>query len=163
MSEQTKPYVAKNLNDLVAAFVDSLFCHDALLAYCREYEVETNFESTLDDNWPDYTNEVMVELETEIVKRCESDLAVEVCKPFTARITELEAVVEKLDKTADGEYVVPGMSVWANDRRGHTLKYLFVMHTTDQDGWSCGGHGHTLAAYSTRSAAEAATKEGAGA
>ena len=66
----TKPFVAKNLDDLVAAFVDHLG-HDSLLAYCREYEVETNFDSTVDDDWPDETDRCATELLGAMVKSYE--------------------------------------------------------------------------------------------
>ena len=72
MSEQTAIYVAKTLDCLVGTFVERLD-HDDLLAYCREYEVETNFDTTLDDSWPEYTNEVMVELEAAMVKAYEAE------------------------------------------------------------------------------------------
>lgn len=62
-----KIHVAKTLDCLVETFVERLD-HDALLAYCREYEVETSFDTTLDDNWPDYTNEVVVELAAAMVE-----------------------------------------------------------------------------------------------
>ncbi len=67
-----KIYVAKTLADLVASFIESLG-HDDLLAYCREYEVETNFDSTLDDGWPDETDRCAAELAAAMVKAYEGN------------------------------------------------------------------------------------------
>ena len=70
MSEQTAIYVAKTLDCLVGTFVERLD-HDDLLAYCLEYEVETNFDSTLDDDWPDETDRSATELAAAMVKAYE--------------------------------------------------------------------------------------------
>ena len=69
----TKTYVAKSLGCLVGTFVENLD-HDSLLAYCREYEVDTDFNTTTGDMWPEYTNEVMVELEAAMFKAYTQDI-----------------------------------------------------------------------------------------
>ena len=68
----TKQHVETNLDDLVASFIRE-FDHDTLLAYCREYEVETNFDTTLDDGWPDETDRCATELAAAMVKAYEND------------------------------------------------------------------------------------------
>lgn len=72
----TKIHVAKTLDYdcLVGTFVESLD-HDDLLAYCREYEVDTNFDTTVDDSWPDETDRCLIELTAAMVKAYEKDKA----------------------------------------------------------------------------------------
>ena len=69
----TKPYVEKNLDDLVAAFIRE-FDHDTLLSYCHEYKVNTNFEWTMDDDWPDETDRCAMELAAAMVRSYEREI-----------------------------------------------------------------------------------------
>ena len=77
-----------------------------------------------------------------------------------ARIAKLEAIVEKLPKTADGVPVVPGQDVFDYNRYE-----VFVRHVEmeafeyDDDGGKC-AFGGIHDCYSTREAAEAAKEEG---
>lgn len=76
------------------------------------------------------------------------------------RITELEAIVEKLPRTADGVPVVPGMTLWFVETRD-TGKTWFV-NEHEPIRLATNHYWISDKGYSTRAAAEAeAGKEGA--
>ncbi len=86
------------------------------------------------------------------------------------RIVALEAIVDKLPKTADGVPVVPGMDVWCKDAVSHPRStvgcYQWHVKNVDFRGLISGtfhnvseGPHDASACYSTRQAAEAAAKE----
>lgn len=80
-----------------------------------------------------------------------------------AELAALEAIVEKLPKTADGVPVVPGMKVWGvidGEVPMFTVEIVRVdeiVGHSERGSW--GFNQSTFQCYSTRSAAEAAAKE----
>lgn len=81
-----------------------------------------------------------------------------------AEITRLQAIVDKLPKTADGVPVVPGMDVWVDPNSPHCC---LVAHVRSDKAIAINFHGNPYAtiqtnkdAFSCREAAEAAREEG---
>ena len=83
----------------------------------------------------------------------------ELMREAAARLAELDAVVERLPKTADGVPIVPGMTIYKHLPAGFTLSEYLCFEDV-------GGGLHLLtcgpAFYSTRAAALAASATGKG-
>lgn len=80
-----------------------------------------------------------------------------------SRLAELEAIVDKLPKTADGVPVMPGMTVFFTTGKGCSVNGI-VQHVTSACCGNTSGAGlhwwrSTSDCYSTREAAEAAMAE----
>lgn len=82
-----------------------------------------------------------------------------------SRADRLQAIVDRLPKTADGVPIVPGMKVWFQRSRNHgwevTAELVGGYYQSNGD-WSCiDFDGDGARDYSTREAAEAAKPGGA--
>ena len=71
------------------------------------------------------------------------------------RYEELQAIVDKLPKTADGVVVVPGMTLWAVDTEGETLEIDYNEYGPWIKSVECEQWDLMETTYSTREAAEA--------
>jgi len=102
-----------------------------------------------DMDWDELCADCLKELHAE----CEAQIAA-----LTAANAKLQAIVDKLPKTADGVAVMPGMKIWLDDSDGPVERVDTAICTTPgpqvhwyEPIWS--------QCYSTRAAAEAAKEK----
>ena len=80
-----------------------------------------------------------------------------------ADIERLEAIVDKLPKTADGVPITPGMKIWLINQDEGQARFHAVDARDSTIKWWCGNCFHPEEFYSTPEAAQAANKEKLGA
>lgn len=123
----TKPYVAKDLDCLVQTFIEALD-HDTLMAYCKEYEVETRIDEWLDDDYRDETNRCVEELTEAMVKAYreeghtfDRDINWEISKAIKHLGGECDilAIVGSYRDTLDDDEVLELLQAWNKARGEH--------------------------------------------
>lgn len=89
-------------------------------------------------------------------------LAAKICRDAIAEVARLQAIVDKLPKTADGVVVLPGMTLYEHCwmEPFHVRELVAVSDDVKRSEWMCDdGEIDPLQCYSTREAAEAAERE----